>query len=146
MTGVQTCALPIFLVEFKDDDGQVWWATPGGGVAEAEAAEEALRRELAEEIGLVDAQLGPELWTRDATFAWNGRILHTPERIWLVRVDEHEPAPRVDLRAENVAGLRWWTLDDLDATREELVPRRLPELMRTLLRDGPSVAPVDAGL
>ena len=84
----------ILLVEFKDDDGQVWWATPGGGVAEAEAAEEALRRELAEEIGLVDAQLGPELWTRDATFAWNGRILHTPERIWLVRVDEHAPRPQ----------------------------------------------------
>ena len=35
-----------------------------------------------------------------------------------MRVDAHEPAPRsLDLAAEGVSGLRWWTLDELASTR-----------------------------
>src|SRR5215218_5329349 len=59
----------ILLVQFRDDAGQTWWATPGGGIDEGEDVESALRRELAEEVGLEDYELGPEIWTRDHTFA-----------------------------------------------------------------------------
>ena len=55
-------------------------------------------------------ELGPEIWTRDHTFAWYGRIYRQRERIHLVRVDEHEPAPTIDLAAEHVHDIRWWTL------------------------------------
>jgi double-stranded uracil-DNA glycosylase len=134
------------LVEFRDRAGQVWWATPGGGVHEGEDAEQTLRRELAEEAGLVDFEVGPEIWHREHTFAWAGRILHQQERIHLVRVEVHEPAPRVDLAAEGVANLRWWTLDEVDRTSEVLVPARLNEVMRDVLRDGPPREPLDVGV
>jgi TDG/mug DNA glycosylase family protein len=136
----------VLLVEFRDRVGQVWWAAPGGGLHEGESTEDALRRELLEEAGLSDFDLGPEIWTREHVFAWMGRILHQRERFRLVRVDEHEPAPTVDLASELVAELRWWTLDELDAAMETLAPARLPELVRRLLREGPPREPFDVGV
>jgi TDG/mug DNA glycosylase family protein len=134
------------LVQFRDENGQVWWATPGGGIDEGEHVESALRRELGEELGLDDFQLGPEIWAREHTFAWRGNILCQRERIWLVEVADHEPAPRVDLAAELLADVRWWTPAELAATTERLVPRRLPELLRELRASGPPSEPIDVGV
>jgi hypothetical protein len=63
-----------------------------------------------------------------------------------VRVDEHEPAPTIDLAAEHVHEVRWWTLAELEAAEEELVPRSLPERLRELLEHGPPAGPIDVGV
>jgi TDG/mug DNA glycosylase family protein len=134
------------LVLFRDRTGQGWWATPGGGADEGESLEETIRRELAEEAGLTEFDFGPEIWTRDHTFAWYGRIYRQRERIHLVRVAEHEPAPTIDLAAEHVHEVRWWTLAELEKTDEELVPRSLSRRLRELLEHGPPSKPIDVGL
>jgi hypothetical protein len=67
----------------------------------------------------------------------------------LVRTPAFEPAPRFtaeELRAEYVTAMRWWSLRELEAGEDVFAPRRLPELVAALLRDGPPGEPVDVGV
>lgn len=134
----------VLLVRFESPGGSSFWVTPGGGVEPGEPDEEALRRELAEEAGLRDFDLGPHIWSRESVFVWQG-VLRQRERIYLVRVEAHEPRPEVDLAEEGVHEHRWWPLAELEATSERVHPRRLAELVRDLLNDGPPPEPIDAG-
>ena len=137
----------VLLMRFENPaNGDVWWATPGGGVEGGESDETALRRELLEEAGLGDPEIGPVVWWREHVLPWDRRLWRQRERFHLVRVDRHEAVPTIDLTAEHVHGHRWWTLAELEATDEWLAPRALATVLRTLLRDGPPGEPVDVSL
>ncbi len=143
----------VLLVRFEFPTVTVW-ATPGGGVEADEDDEVALRRELDEELGLVDVEIGPHIWSRRHIIpfldgCWDGQ----DDRIHLVRVPDFHPHPRVGwdrLRAERVHELRWWTLAELAAAvggeRVRFAPRRLPALVATLCADGPPASPLDTGV
>jgi double-stranded uracil-DNA glycosylase len=135
----------LLLYRFGSPGGTRFWAAPGGGVEEGETYDEAVRRELREEVGLRDPELGPVVWTREHRFVWY-RVVDQVERYYLVQVESHVVAPELDLAEEGMEEWQWWTLDELRATRDELVPRRLPELLEDLLTAGPPPEPVDAGV
>ena len=111
---------------------EAWWATVGGGVDPGETDEQALRRELREEAGLVHFELGPLVYTREHTFPWDRRLLRQHERFYLVRVDAHEPVPEIDVAAEGVTDVRWWSPAELADPRETVVPPDLGQLVRRL--------------
>jgi 8-oxo-dGTP pyrophosphatase MutT (NUDIX family) len=139
----------ILLVHFRFP-AQSFWATPGGGIDEGETPEQAVARELDEEAGLVDFELGPWVWTRTHVVPfesglWDGQV----ERYMLVRTNAFEPVPRFtadELAVEYVTAIRWWTLTELEASDELFAPRRLPELLAALVRDGPPGEPFDVGV
>ncbi len=127
-----------------DRPTETWWFTPGGGLEGTESREEAARRELAEETGITDAVLGPVLWKRHCAFPFDGRRWEQDEWYYLGRTDRTatHTGGQTDLERRSVSGLRWWTWEELSASRETVYPTRLVELLRTLLDDGPPDAPV----
>ena len=139
----------ILLVRF-DFPGRTVWACPGGGLEAGETHEDAIRRELREEVGLGLEVLGPCIWTRTHIIPfpdgrWDGQV----ERFFLVEPDAFEPAPHLtaeELRAESVTDVRWWTPDELDASSELHAPRALPDLVRQLRVKGPPPDPIDVGV
>jgi 8-oxo-dGTP diphosphatase len=136
----------VLLVRFiAPGSSDSWWATPGGGL-DGQSLEDALRRELQEEAGLTDFELGPTVWTRRHAFTWEGREVDQRETYVLVRVPAFEPRPSVDLAAEYVAEIRWWTLDELASSDAQFAPRRLVELLEELRAKGPPPEPVDVGI
>lgn len=127
-----------------DDPASTWWFTPGGGLEAGESREQAARRELAEETGITEVELGPVLWRRICSFPFAGRRWDQDEWYFLGRTRHTlaRPAGLTELEQRSVTGSRWWTCDELAATRETVYPTRLAALLRTLLAEGPPVTPV----
>ena len=72
-----------------------------------------------------------------ARLHWAEHYIRQVERYYVVRVDSPVVAPQIDLAAEDVHELRWWTLAEIAASQEQFAPSRLGTLVRELLADGP---------
>jgi 8-oxo-dGTP pyrophosphatase MutT (NUDIX family) len=139
----------VLLVRFEFPTATVW-AFPGGGVEPDETPIEALHRELAEELGLVDAPIGPHVWDRLHVVPfvdgqWDGQR----DQFHLVRVPAFEPQPHLSweqLRAEKLHEMRWWTLEEIAASTVRFAPARLADHLAHLLAGEIPDEPLDVGV
>ncbi len=149
----------VLLVRFEFPTRHVW-ALPGGGLDPGEDHLTALHRELAEETGLTNANVGPHIWTREHVIPFlDGSYDGQRDQIHLVPTERFDPVPAIgweQMRAERVHEMRWWTVDEISsqsqrvaagvATAVGFAPVAFIDVLQQLLSRGVPSAPLDTGV
>jgi len=139
----------VLLVRFHFSSGELW-ATPGGGVEPGESLETAIRRELLEEVGLADVDLGPVIWERTHVFPLSEVFGGQREKFFLARTTSSVIDPlfsEQELLDEGLTGSRWWTLPEIRDSRDvRFAPSRLAWFLEALLEHGPPRGIIDTGV
>ena len=120
------------------------WFTPGGGLDPGEDHETALRRELDEEIGRGDAEVGPWIAWRETPFLLFRKQHFIRERHYLVRLpdDRIDTARLAETEDNPVLDVRWWRIADLLATSDVIEPGGFAELASRLIDGDVPASPV----
>jgi len=129
----------VYLINARDPGDwskPAWWEIPGGGIEAFESSAHACARELWEEAGIRDAEIGPVVWTQHVNFTFAGYHFDQDEVIhvaWCRSDSQHEPQGLELFEAMAFEGGRWWTLEELLASDEPTLPPRLREFLPALL-------------
>ena len=116
------------------EPGRGAWFTVGGGIEPGETAREAAAREIVEETGFLNVELGPAVWQRTGVLQIPEPALFR-ETYFLARCPGGEPtrAGWDDIERALIEDLRWWSLAQIAATADHVFPPGLAHLLPPLL-------------
>ena len=127
----------------RPDRASGFWIAPGGGLELGEDAEQALRRELREELSLTDVTVGPLVWRRHHTFNWNGRRISQREEYRIVITERFEPIMTDPADAVAVDQFRWWPIANLSLIADPVTPLTLADILGDYLIQGAPAVVLD---
>ena len=126
----------ILLVRFvvpRADGEFVFWALPGGEIEAGETEAEAAVREVKEELGLELQVVGP-IYRDSNQFLHQGEMQDNVDFLFRAECEAEEPRLigfTADER-EIMKEIRWWSVAEIEASRERIFPENLAERMRAM--------------
>lgn len=119
------------LPDVADQGYTHFWGQPGGALEEGESFAACAGRELLEETGLKDINIGEPIASREFPLRLCSGWALAVERYFLVRCAAFEPR-QVGLTAAEksyVLGWKWWRKDEIAASRELIYPEALAHML-----------------
>jgi 8-oxo-dGTP pyrophosphatase MutT (NUDIX family) len=114
-----------------------YWFTPGGGLSPGESAVAGAVRELAEETGLTRAaeDLGRPVFQETTEFPFDGVWYRQEQEFFLLRVPSWavDTAGFNEVERDSIIDHRWWSIDELERTKERYYPDELATVLRRVL-------------
>lgn len=108
------------------------WFTVGGGVEAGESLAQAALREIVEETGFTQVELGPVVWMREGEGVLvSGERVLFKESYLVARCAGGEPSREgwADYETDLIDDIRWWTLEEVATTTDRIYPERFCELV-----------------
>lgn len=124
------------------------WMTPGGGLKPGESHADAARRELWEEVGVPDCEIGPCIWAVEFRFQHQSGVIHQRERYFVVKLgsDDVDDANREALERTEILQHKWWSCDEIGRVREDFRPRELAAILPPIVAGDYPATPLSASV
>ena len=131
----------VLLIHERIEGAGTHWLTPGGGVEAGEDPRDAATREGLEEIGVrLELPAGqPAVLTTRRLWSWAGISYDQVDHFFLARVPaglQVSPQGLTAMERQTLLGYAWWTIAELRATDETLLPADLGDVLDRVLHAG----------
>lgn len=128
----------IFLFRYTFDffaEKESIWITPGGALEEGESFEDALKRELFEELAMKLTEPGQYVFYRTPLYELkNGEKVQSEERFYLVHYDDEDFSYEgwSESEMKRMTTGKWWSAEEIKASEEKFFSEDVVEILERL--------------
>ena len=125
----------IFLFRYTFDffaDKESIWITPGGALEEGESFEDALKRELFEEMGMELKEQAPFVFYRTPMYELkNGETVRSEERFYLIYCEDESFSYDgwSESETKRMTAGKWWSVEEIKQSEETFFSEDVVEIL-----------------